>query len=263
MPIRGSCPCARWDKVHSHQPAHKSLPALLESRLLLGHAERRSDISPRGYASYLNNKPRTGIWYNSEGNDPRSVAFHSDNPSLESTKFRHRTWLSGNLRDDDCSLVIDNVMQGDAGPYFFRVEFTGSDRFNYLPVTQLHVKALTHHEQNLTCRVTYPTVSSEQNLILTVQYAPRNLSITSPNNVNNSVAKEGNSAAFLCSIHSNPASNLTWRHLNDTLNTTRSSNELWMKILGVTRKDAGDYQCVAENEHGTAEESVTLIVECE
>ncbi|XP_055522298.1 sialic acid-binding Ig-like lectin 13 [Leucoraja erinacea] len=282
------------------------------------------------YPSALNNQPRTGIWFNSEGNEPRSVAFHSDNPSLESTKFRNRTWLSGNLRDNDCSLVIGDVMQRDAGPYFFRVEFAGSDRYNYHPVTQLHVKdftdkptifpaemvegkpvnvtcsfnttcyrtaptltwdtpadeppkashsvtqrgdtlthtsvlsltpALTHHGKNLTCRVTYPTVSSEQILTLTVQYAPRNLSITSPNNVNNSVVKEGNSAAFLCSIRSIPASNLTWRHLNETLNTTRSSNELWMKILGVTRKDAGDYQCVAKNEHGTGEESVTLIVE--
>ncbi|XP_032870550.1 sialic acid-binding Ig-like lectin 12 [Amblyraja radiata] len=236
------------------------------------------------YPSILNNEPRTGIWFNSESHDNKGpVAFHSGNPSLELTKFQHRTRLSGILKDNDCSLVIDNVTQQDAGPYFFRVEFDGGERYNYRPVTQLSVTdfmdkptifaaelvagkpvnmtcsfsttcdgtaptltwvtpadeppsashsvtqqgdtltytsvlsltpALKHHGQNLTCRVTYPTVSSEQTLTLTVEYAPQNLSITSPDNVNNSWVsiKEGNSAAILCSLQSFPASNLMWRH---------------------------------------------------
>ncbi|XP_032872287.1 myeloid cell surface antigen CD33-like [Amblyraja radiata] len=206
------------------------------------------------YPSHLNNKPRIGIWFNSETND-KNVALHSKNSSNESTQFRHRTRLSGDLGDDGCSLVIDNVTQQDAGPYFFRVNFGGGDRFNYYPVTQLHVTdftdkptifsaemvagqpvnvtcsfnttcngttptltwvtpageppsashrvtqwgdtwtytsvlsltpALKDHGQNLTCRVRYPTVSSEQIHTLNVQYAPQNLSITSPDNVNNS-----------------------------------------------------------------------------
>ncbi|XP_032871836.1 sialic acid-binding Ig-like lectin 10, partial [Amblyraja radiata] len=257
------------------------------------------------YPSHLNNKPRIGIWFNSETNNDKNVALHSKNSRKESTKFRHRTRLSGDLGDNNCSLVIDNVTQQDAGPYFFRVNFGGGDRFNYHPVTQLHVTdftdkptifsaemvagqpvnvtcsfnttcngttptltwvtpaALKHHGQNLTCRVRYPTVSSEQILTLNVQYAPRNLSITSHDNVNSSrvIVKEGNSAAILCSVQSFPTSNLTWRHIGVMLNTTRSSNELWMEFPQLTRQDAGVYQCVAENEHGTAERDVTLTVE--
>ncbi|XP_078251266.1 sialic acid-binding Ig-like lectin 13 [Rhinoraja longicauda] len=284
------------------------------------------------YPSTLNNKSRTGIWYNSKTQNSLSIAFHSGDPSKELAKFQNRTRLSGDLRDDDCSLVIDNITEGDAGPYYFRVEFTGSDRYNYRPVTQLHVNdftdkptifpaemvegksvnvtcsfnttcngtdptltwvtpadeppkasdrvtqwgdtltytsvlsltpALTHGGKNLTCRVIYPTVSSEQNLKLTVQNALQNISITSPDNVNNSrvTVKEGNSAAFLCSVHSFPASNLTWKHLGVTLNTTDCSNELWLKILSVNRKDAGDYRCEAKNEHGSGSGTVTLVVE--
>ncbi|XP_043539248.1 sialic acid-binding Ig-like lectin 11 [Chiloscyllium plagiosum] len=43
---------------------------------------------------------------------------------------------------------------------------------------------------------------------------------------------------------------------------TSSSNELWLVIPNVTSREAGDYQCVAENEHGTVEGSITITVEC-
>ncbi|XP_055487351.1 myelin-associated glycoprotein-like [Leucoraja erinacea] len=202
------------------------------------------------FPSKLNNKQPTGIWFISESRNKDPVAFHSGEHSLESTKFQHWTRLSGILIDKDCSLVIDNVMQQDAGRYAFRVDFDGGDRYNFLPVTQLSVTgkctvylflcvldfmdkptifpaelvagkpvdmtcsfsttcdgtaptltwvtpadeppsashsvtqqgdtltytsvlsltpALKHHGQNLTCRVTYPTVSSEQTLTLTVE----------------------------------------------------------------------------------------------
>ncbi|XP_072899017.1 sialic acid-binding Ig-like lectin 13 [Hemitrygon akajei] len=123
--------------------------------------------------------------------------------------------------------------------------------------------ALKHHGQNLTCRVRYPSVSSEQTLTLTVQYAPQNFSITSNNSVNNSWVniKEGIPTSILCSVQSFPVSNLKWRHLGVTLNTTSSSNELWLEFPQVTPQQAGVYECVAENEHGTAERAITLSVE--
>ncbi|XP_059813410.1 myelin-associated glycoprotein-like isoform X2 [Hypanus sabinus] len=284
------------------------------------------------YPSYLHEELRTGIWYNGQNSKSHPIVFHSSDHRKEKQKFRYRTHLSGDLKDDDCSLVIDNIRRKDEGWYFFRIEFVGGDRYSYLPATQLRVSdftdkptiftaefvegksvnitcifnttcdgtsptltwvtpidvppsvsssvtrwhntltytsvltmtpALKHHGQSLTCRVRYPSVSSEQTLTLTVQYAPQNLSITSTNSVNNSWVnmKEGIPTSILCSVQSVPVSNLTWRHLGVTLNTTSSSNELWLVFPQVTPQQAGVYQCVAGNEHGTAERVLTLSVE--
>ncbi|XP_072918358.1 sialic acid-binding Ig-like lectin 6 [Hemitrygon akajei] len=284
------------------------------------------------YPSYLHEESRTGIWYNGQNSKSHPIIFHSSDHTKEKQKFRYRTHLSGDLKDGDCSLVIDNIRRKDEGWYFFRIDFVGGSRYNYLPATRLRVSDFTdkptifaaelveeksvnitcifnttcdgtsptltwvtptdvppsvsssvtrwhntltytsvltmtpapkHHGQNLTCRVRYPSVSSEQTLTLTVQYAPQNLLITSTNSVNNSWVnmKEGIPTSILCSVQSFPVSNLTWRHLGVTLNTTSSSNELWLEFPQVTPQQAGVYQCVAENEHGTAERAITLSVE--
>ncbi|XP_078093144.1 sialic acid-binding Ig-like lectin 13 [Mustelus asterias] len=284
------------------------------------------------YPSCLRHRPRDGVWYNGKGQSSSSVAFYSKDHNSISSRFRNRTRLSGDLKDGNCSLIINNVRRGDAGPYFFRIEFDGKNRCNYYPVTQLHVSdftdkptifpaeiiagkrvnisctfnttcngtapvvtwdtptdvpgsvsntvtqhgvtltytsvltlipSLKHHGHNLTCRVRYPSVSSERILVLTVQYAPQNLSITLFDMFDASWINitEGNSTVIICSVESFPASNLTWRHLNVTMNRTRSNNELWLVIRHVTSWDTGDYQCVAENEHGAVEGSITITVE--
>ncbi|GCC37911.1 hypothetical protein chiPu_0016421 [Chiloscyllium punctatum] len=348
------------------------------------------------YPSHLTNQPRIGIWFNNENGETSSTAFHSKDHSHELARFRHRTWLSGDLKDGDCSLIIKditledagpyyfriefdnvnsynyfpvtrlqvsafhskdhnhelprlhnrtrlsgnlkdgncsliitNIRREDAGPYFFRVEFENGPSFNYYPATQLHVSnftdkpmivpeeiiagkqvnlsctfnttcirvtpvltwdthgsvsntvtqhgvtltytsvlsltpSLRHQGQTLTCKVSYPTFSSEETLTLTVQYSPRNLSITSPAVIKASSINiiEGKSAVIICSVESFPASNLTWRRLNVIMNRTSSNNELWLEISSITCMEMGDYQCVAENEHGIMEGSLTIVVEC-
>ncbi|XP_072122230.1 sialic acid-binding Ig-like lectin 13 isoform X3 [Mobula birostris] len=284
------------------------------------------------YPSYLHERSRTGIWYVRKNTKSPQIVFHSRYHRKAIQKFRYRTRLSGDLKDGDCSLVIDNITQKDEGWYSFRIEFDRWNRYHYRPVTRLRVTdftdkptifaaelvegksvniscifnttcdgtsatltwlsptdvapsvsssvtrwhdtltytsvltmtpALKHHGQGLTCRVRYPSVSSEQTLTLTVQYAPRNILITSPSNVNNSWVniKKGIPTSILCSAQSFPVSNLTWRHHGVILNTTSSSNQLWLEFPQVTPQQAGVYQCVAENKHGTAERAITLSVE--
>ncbi|XP_038670161.1 sialic acid-binding Ig-like lectin 13 isoform X2 [Scyliorhinus canicula] len=284
------------------------------------------------YPSHLANQLRYGVWLNMVKQKVWSVAFHSRNHRYESPRFRHRTRLSGDLKDGDCSLIINNIRRKDAGPYFFRIKFNHVPSHTYYSATQLHVSdftdkprifpaeiiagkrvdirctfnttcngtapvltwdtptdvpgsvsntvtqhgvtltytsvlsltpSLRHHGQTLTCRLRYPSVSSERTLILTVQCAPQNLSITSPDTINTSVINiiEGSSTVIICSVESFPASNLTWRHFNVTMNRKTSNNELWLVIPHVTSRDTGDYECVAENEHGAVEGSITITVE--
>ncbi|GCB78027.1 hypothetical protein scyTo_0020057 [Scyliorhinus torazame] len=103
----------------------------------------------------------------------------------------------------------------------------------------------------------------EGSITIIVEYAPRNLSMSSLDMINVSLINiiEGNSTVIICSVESFPASNVTWRHLNVTMNRTSSNNELWLVIPHITSRDTGDYECAAENEHGAVEGSITIIVE--
>ncbi|XP_041037157.1 uncharacterized protein LOC121274079 [Carcharodon carcharias] len=191
------------------------------------------------YPSCLENQPRGGVWFNNEERGTSSIAFHSKDHSHELPRFHNRTRLSGDLKDGDCSLIINNIRREDAGPYYFRIEFDSSNSYSYYPVTQLHVSdftdkpmvfpaeiiagkpvdvsctfnttcngtaapvltwdtptdvpgsvsntvtqhgvtltytsvltlipSLKHHGHTLSCRVRYPSVSSERTLVLTVQ----------------------------------------------------------------------------------------------
>ncbi|XP_038670008.1 myeloid cell surface antigen CD33-like [Scyliorhinus canicula] len=190
------------------------------------------------YPSHLENKPRGGVWFNNEEWKTSSIVFHSKDRNHALPRFRHRTRLSADLKDNDCSLIINDITREDEGPYYFRIEFDSQNSFSYFPVTQLHISDFTdkprifpaeiiagkrvdisctfntmcsgtapvltwdtptdvpgsvsntvtqhgvtltytsvltlipspnHHGQTLTCRLRYPTVSSERTLVLTVQ----------------------------------------------------------------------------------------------
>ncbi|XP_072909885.1 myeloid cell surface antigen CD33-like isoform X2 [Hemitrygon akajei] len=187
------------------------------------------------HPSHEASSTRTGIWIHDEKR--QTIVFHSKQPQKTAARFRQRTLLSGDLKDGDCSLIIENIMQEDEGSYFFEVVFNSGDSYtssetrlhvsnftdkpsilapemvpgkpmkikctfntmckgttptltwitpadvptsNWSSVTQkgdtlIYTSFLTltlelkHHGQKLTCRVSYPPVSSEQTLTLTVQ----------------------------------------------------------------------------------------------
>ncbi|XP_041037226.1 sialic acid-binding Ig-like lectin 13 isoform X2 [Carcharodon carcharias] len=92
------------------------------------------------YPSHLLEKTRVGIWNMRRDKwNTSSIAFHSKDHNRELPRFHHRTRLSGDLKDGNCSLIINNIRWGDAGHYFFRIEFDSSNSYSIYPVTRLHV----------------------------------------------------------------------------------------------------------------------------
>ncbi|XP_048379657.2 myelin-associated glycoprotein-like [Stegostoma tigrinum] len=148
-------------------------------------------------------------------------------------------------------------------------------RFNWFKISQGNVTDLKLSGQTIIVPygfmelsyycVATNSVGSSQSVPVQIptEYSPCNLSITSFNVIKNSSISiiEGNSTVIICSVESFPESNLTWQHLNVILNRTSFNNELWLEIPHVTHRETGDYHCVAENEHGIVEKSITITVE--
>ncbi|XP_051901316.1 myelin-associated glycoprotein-like [Pristis pectinata] len=278
------------------------------------------------YPSSLANESRDGVWFNSEKVKPWApLAFHSKDSKHTLPRFRHRTRLSGNLKDGDCSLVMNDVTQEDEGPYFFRIEFNHQQIYSFFPVTQIHVSDFTdkpsifpaemvagkpvnvhctfnttcdgtvptltwvtptdvpssvsdsttqrgdtliytsvltltpelkHHGENLTCRVRYPSVSSERTLTLTVQYKPE----ISPKS---GCTQMPEGITCVCTARSNPPAELTW-HLplaNLSGNQTHGRFQAWqvadgqlvtgsLTLRGGEGEEETTASCTVRNQHG-------------
>ncbi|XP_072547724.1 myelin-associated glycoprotein [Salminus brasiliensis] len=67
-----------------------------------------------------------GIWFT----DSNEKVYHSEVSQI-STAFQHRTSV-GDLKQRNCSLKINPLRHGDKGPFIFRIEIDGFDKYSFL-----------------------------------------------------------------------------------------------------------------------------------
>lgn len=82
--------------------------------------------------------------------------------------------------------------------------------------------------------------------------------------VNNSLTVlEGSTLLLHCSTQGSPAPTLTWLKDGELVGTITVDELSVLEVFEVTPQGAGQYRCLAENEHGRASSSLNVTVECE
>lgn len=79
---------------------------------------------------YPNNEKagtHTGIWIYQNN----QYIYHSIQSKVLK-QYQNRTTLLGDLREKNCSLKIDPLLQSDQGPFFFRIEIINHNKFSYV-----------------------------------------------------------------------------------------------------------------------------------
>ncbi|XP_036929697.1 sialoadhesin-like isoform X1 [Acanthopagrus latus] len=111
----------------------------------------------------------TGMWLS----DTNELIYHPEQ-SKTMQQYRSRTQLVGDLRHKTCSLKIDPLQESDRGPFFFRIEIKGHDKYSYkekkvsiamineLPPISFSVKEGVTEGQNVSasCSVSHSCPSS-------------------------------------------------------------------------------------------------------
>uniref|UniRef100_A0A1A8N0B9 Neuronal growth regulator 1 n=2 Tax=Nothobranchius TaxID=28779 RepID=A0A1A8N0B9_9TELE len=159
-------------------------------------------------------------------------------------------------RQGDTALLRCYLLDGIQGAWLNRsnILFAGNDKWTVDPRVSIVSSAGDKHEYSLqiqkvdvgddglyTCSVQSARNARPKHLNLIVKVPPKIYDISSDITVN-----EGSNVSLICTASGKPEPSISWRHITP-LARKHDSGE-YLNITGITRDQAGDYECSALND---------------
>ncbi|KAJ7304072.1 hypothetical protein JRQ81_011594 [Phrynocephalus forsythii] len=222
------------------------------------------------------------------------VATNDDAELVERTAV-YRFYLVGNANKGNCSLLITDAQLEDEGSYYFRIIGGGGLKFSYSPQFQDGCNVFKNslvpgnvlvfgaiRESQLRClwkMSNIPEYPLSERLSAGVFFStfpvdfqhtikldrPGSISLvglsSKKKDLGTKIVQEGDTIRLLCTAKSRPDPTLTWRKDGENIGLLQQGKESAYEIPSATSRDAGKYECQAENELGSAKESIQLIVQ--
>ncbi|XP_040276528.1 sialic acid-binding Ig-like lectin 16 isoform X2 [Bufo bufo] len=156
----------------------------------------------------------------------------------------HITW---NRKNGDLWNYLNNY-PNKTSTYFSNITFTPTKDDNRSP---------------LVCRVDFleNTAVTEQTIILNVEYPPDvTITIEAGDTNDTFIVKEGDTKMINCLVDSNPVAEITWFVGDEAKRGPTSGSTLVYSLHNISLSDAGKYWCSGQNDHGTSNRTIQIIV---
>ncbi|XP_013908224.1 PREDICTED: sialic acid-binding Ig-like lectin 10 [Thamnophis sirtalis] len=183
-------------------------------------------------------KHQSSFCFPSDDRACRPVATNKQYESVE-LSAKNRFHLLGDPKEGNCSLFITDARIEDEGEYFLRIEGRPNLKYSFV-IKTLNVKVIEPIQTVTIIRV-------------------NNRGSGSPSSpLNPVITKEGNTVTLICTADGTPPPTLSWMKENQQID---SPTQQRLQLREIGPKDAGKYQCLANNLYGSLKTTVEVIVQ--
>uniref|UniRef100_A0A673IC74 B-cell receptor CD22 n=1 Tax=Sinocyclocheilus rhinocerous TaxID=307959 RepID=A0A673IC74_9TELE len=119
----------------------------------------------------------------------------------------------------------------------------------------LQITSVSHDDfGNYSCGLKNSSTTSADEILLDVRYSPKNVKIAV---LSSGKIQEGNSLTLICKSNANPAvTNYSWFMIKEA-NVSYIGSDREFSIKSASQKDGGQYFCIAKNDMGSQNSTVT------
>ncbi|XP_072011065.1 sialic acid-binding Ig-like lectin 16 isoform X2 [Engystomops pustulosus] len=108
-------------------------------------------------------------------------------------------------------------------------------------------------QSSLTCEVAFLQYTSVTKHMVS-------LNVESTAGENTFTIKEGDNQVMTCAVDSNPLAEITWFMEDEVIKGPTIGRSLIYGLSGARLRDAGIYRCMGQNEHGTSNKTIEIII---